>query len=220
MTFFLPEGRGLTLDEDWYASGCGISATLFGTILQSFSLRTIPCKKMFCTAAECVVKVNLFRSVVVLSWPEKDSRKFRKLMYYSTSLNPLHILRFLNKSLQFCFMAQQPLVGQVLFIIEASRSHSDTPVSAGLLWTSDQLVAETYILQNSKLTRDRHPCPRPDSNPQSQQASGRGPRLKSRGHWDRHKSLQYRYEVRGSDCKSIVCILVLSPVLCFGIRKH
>jgi hypothetical protein len=32
-------------------------------------------------------------------------------------------------------MAQQPLVGQDLLIIEASRSHSDTPHSVGLLWT-------------------------------------------------------------------------------------
>jgi len=28
-------------------------------------------------------------------------------------------------------------------IIEVSRSYSDTPQSVGLLWTSDQLVAET-----------------------------------------------------------------------------
>jgi hypothetical protein len=34
-------------------------------------------------------------------------------------------------------------VGQGLLIIEASRSHSDTPHSVGLLWTSDQPDAET-----------------------------------------------------------------------------
>jgi len=34
-------------------------------------------------------------------------------------------------------MTQQSLVGQGLLIIEASRSHSDTPHSVGLLWTSD-----------------------------------------------------------------------------------
>jgi len=39
-------------------------------------------------------------------------------------------------------MAQQPLVGQGLLIIEVSRSHSDTPHSVGLLWTSDQPDAE------------------------------------------------------------------------------
>jgi hypothetical protein len=38
----------------------------------------------------------------------------------------------------FLPMAQQPLVGQGFLIIEASRSHSDTSHSVGLLWTSDQ----------------------------------------------------------------------------------
>jgi hypothetical protein len=43
----------------------------------------------------------------------------------------------------FSPMAQQPLVGQGLLIIEASRSPSDTPQSVGLLWTSNQPDAET-----------------------------------------------------------------------------
>jgi hypothetical protein len=38
--------------------------------------------------------------------------------------------------------------------------------------------------QHTILTRDRHPCCRRDSNPQSQQASGRRPK-RSRGHQDR-----------------------------------
>jgi hypothetical protein len=37
-------------------------------------------------------------------------------------------------------VTQQPLVGQGLLIIEASRSHSDTPHSVGLLWTNDSIV--------------------------------------------------------------------------------
>jgi len=41
------------------------------------------------------------------------------------------------------FTARQPLVGQGLLIIEASRSRSDTPHSVVLLWTSDQSDAET-----------------------------------------------------------------------------
>ena len=40
-------------------------------------------------------------------------------------------------------MAQQPPVGEGLLIIEALRSHSDTLQSVGILWTSDQPVAET-----------------------------------------------------------------------------
>jgi len=49
------------------------------------------------------------------------------------------------------------------------------PQSVGLLWTSDQFVAENSIRQRTTLTRERHPCPRWDSNPQSQQASSRRP---------------------------------------------
>jgi hypothetical protein len=43
----------------------------------------------------------------------------------------------------FFSTTQQRLVGQGLLITEASRSHSDTPHSVGLLWTSDQHDAET-----------------------------------------------------------------------------
>jgi hypothetical protein len=68
------------------------------------------------------------------------------------------------QELHFIFpKAQQLLVGQGLRFIEASRSHSDTPHSVGLLWTSDQPVAETSIWQHTILTTDRHPCLRWDS---------------------------------------------------------
>jgi len=73
----------------------------------------------------------------------------------------------------FIFMAQQPLVGQGQLFVHSWRSHSlDTPHSVGLLWTSAQLDAETWTWRHSTLTRDRPPCPRGDSNPQSQRASG------------------------------------------------
>jgi hypothetical protein len=39
-------------------------------------------------------------------------------------------------------MVQKPVVGQGPVIIEASRSHSDTPQSVGLLWSRDQPDAE------------------------------------------------------------------------------
>jgi hypothetical protein len=48
-------------------------------------------------------------------------------------------------------------------------THNDTPQAVGLLWTSDHLVAETSTWQH---TTDKHPCPRWDSNPRSQLASG------------------------------------------------
>jgi len=57
----------------------------------------------------------------------------------------------------------------------ASRSHSDTPYSVGLLWTSDQPDAATATWQHTKFRRSKHLCSRQDSNPKSQQASGRWP---------------------------------------------
>jgi len=64
-------------------------------------------------------------------------------------------------------MTQQPPVGQGLLIIEDSWSHSDTPRSVRLLWTSDQSDAETSTRQHTTFTTDRRPFPRRDSNPQS-----------------------------------------------------
>ena len=71
--------------------------------------------------------------------------------------------------------ARQPPVGQGLLIIKSSRSHSDTPHSVGLLWTSDQPDAEVSTWQNTTFTTGGHPRPRRDSNPQSQQANGSRP---------------------------------------------
>jgi len=51
----------------------------------------------------------------------------------------------------------------------------EAPQLVGLLWTSDQPDAETSTRQHTTLPTDRHPCSRLDTNPQSQQASGRRP---------------------------------------------
>jgi len=56
------------------------------------------------------------------------------------------------------------------------------PTLGKFLCTSDRPGAVTNTWQHTTLTRDRHRCPRRDSNPQSQQASGCRPC----GHWDRH----------------------------------
>jgi hypothetical protein len=48
---------------------------------------------------------------------------------------------------------------------------SDIPHSVGHPWTSDRSVAETSIWQHTTLPRDKHPCPRRDSNAQPQQES-------------------------------------------------
>jgi hypothetical protein len=68
-------------------------------------------------------------------------------------------------------LAQQPLMGQGLLIIEASRSYSDTPHPIGHPQTSNQPDAKTSIWTHTTLARNRNPCPQRDSNPQPQQAN-------------------------------------------------
>ena len=56
-------------------------------------------------------------------------------------------------------VAQQPLVGQGLLIIEVSRSHSFRHTILGtLLLTSDLPNSETSTCKHTTLIRDRHPC--------------------------------------------------------------
>jgi len=69
-------------------------------------------------------------------------------------------------------MAKQPLVDQVLFISEASLSHSDTLHTIGLLWMNDKPDAQTSTRQQTTVIRDKHPCPWWDFNPKSQLAKG------------------------------------------------
>ena len=45
------------------------------------------------------------------------------------------------------YLAQKPPVGQGLLIQKVSRSHNDAPELVGLLWNSDQLVAEISTWQ-------------------------------------------------------------------------
>jgi hypothetical protein len=74
---------------------------------------------------------------------------------------------------------------------EASRLLSHTPLSAGLLWTSDQPVAETYTWQHTTFTIDSHvPGGIRTLNPSKQAAAD--PRRRPRGHWDRQQYLIYK----------------------------
>jgi len=53
-------------------------------------------------------------------------------------------------------MVEQPLVGQVLPIVKASRSHSDTPHLVGLLWTSGHPETKTSTWQHTTQQTDIH----------------------------------------------------------------
>ena len=92
---------------------------------------------------------------------------------------------FIYSPLPSPLMAQQPLLGQDLLIVEVSRSHSDTPQSVGLLWTSDQSDAETSTWQHTTLTRNRHPCSGGFRTHNPSMWATADPRLIQRGQEDR-----------------------------------
>jgi hypothetical protein len=111
-----------------------------------------------------------------LKWTDYDM--YHLLTYFKQSTSsPIYLLYFqMSFGWQskhfFPPMGQYPPLCQGPLTVEASRSHSDTPHSVGLLWTGEQPVAETSTWQYVTLIRERHPWPRRDSNPQSQQANG------------------------------------------------
>jgi len=70
--------------------------------------------------------------------------------------------------------------------IRDPRSHSDTPHSVRLLWTSDQPETNTYIpdnIQHSQETNIRDPDGIGTSNPSKQAVAE--PRFRKRKHWVR-----------------------------------
>ena len=81
--------------------------------------------------------------------------KFSHFPFLNTRVFPSSRVKVVNFPL--ISIAKQPSEGQDLLISEASGSHSDTPQSVGLLWTSDQPDPENSTLQNATLTRDRLP---------------------------------------------------------------
>ena len=88
-----------------------------------------------------------------------------------------------RRVIAFIFMTQQPLVSPDLLFVQVSRSHSDTPHSVGLLWTSDQPDAETSTRQNTTLTTDRHPYLGGIRTHNPSKRAAAYPLLKPRGHW-------------------------------------
>jgi len=65
----------------------------------------------------------------------------------------------------FCSRRATAIIGPGAPIVEASRLHSGTPHSVGLLWTSDQDVTEASTWQHTIFARETHSCLRRYSNP-------------------------------------------------------
>ena len=108
----------------------------------------------------------------ILTWPQIGTSMLRK-GNFPDKLVFVHTFIFFS-------WRDSPPGGLGLFLIHenfggSQITHNDTPQSVGFLWTSDQLVVETSTWQHTTLTTDKYPCPWWDSNPRSQQASGRRP---------------------------------------------
>jgi len=99
----------------------------------------------------------------------------RNLRHQTGHLNQssfFHILtKYFNKAYLISSTAQRPCWarpphywGFTITLIQQS---------VRLLWMSDRPDAETSIWKHTTLTRDRHPCPRLESNPKYQQVRGR-----------------------------------------------
>jgi len=99
-----------------------------------------------------------------------------KKNYQKYMLRSYRFSTYLNRIFCFFFWQDSPLSGPGPPHSQSFQiTLDDAPQSVGLLWTSDHLVAETSTWHHTTLTTHIHPCPQWDSNPQSQQASGRRP---------------------------------------------
>ena len=87
----------------------------------------------------------------------------------------------------FLILAQQPPMGQGLLIHEVSRSHNYAPQSVGLLWTSDQLVRQIPLPDNTQHSQQTniHAAGGTRTHNLSRRAAA-DQHLRPRGHWDRH----------------------------------
>jgi hypothetical protein len=99
-------------------------------------------------------------------------------------------------------MARHPLGGLGLLIVrDFAITHSfDTPHSVGLLWTSDQPVEETSTWPQTTHTRDKYPCPGWIRTHNPSKRAAIDPRLRPRGHCDRHAKRSSYLKLHWADC--------------------
>ena len=78
----------------------------------------------------------------------------------STFVDLLHFAYW--NLIQCIFLALWPDACNGLFILDVCRSHTMTQQIGKILWTSDQLVAETPTWQHTTVTINKYPCLRWD----------------------------------------------------------
>jgi len=93
-----------------------------------------------------------------------------------------------TKAFRF-FMRRQPFVGQMLLIIEASRSHSDTTHPLGLLWMNDQPNIETSTWKHVVRIKRQTSMPSAGFEPAIPKSERPQTHALEHGHWDQHQSV-------------------------------
>ena len=126
-----------------------------------------------------------FRAAATVRWFSHVSLLSRLVLHSQTKF-------CVQRGFLCLFLARHPPVGQGLLIHEVSISHTTTHQSVGLLWTSDEPVAETSTWQHSQQS-DIHARDGIRTHSFSKRAAA-DPRLRQRGHWDRHTGVTlYKY---------------------------
>jgi hypothetical protein len=93
-------------------------------------------------------------------------------------------------------------------------THNDAPRLVGILWTSDQLVAETSPWHHTTNTTEKHPCPGGIRTHNRSRRAAVDLCLRLRGHWDRPNTNKCTIISRCS-------LITTHPPTCFGhLRGH
>jgi len=101
-----------------------------------------------CTAPQCLYKGDLYLYNVTCC-------DIRKLSFAAMNNNAGWSVWFSREIIDcLSFLVRLSSVGKGLLIIDTSLSHSDTPHSVGLLWTSDKPEADTATWLHTTLTTD------------------------------------------------------------------
>ena len=120
---------------------------------------------------------NLRAVIMAMNRGKATGRRARVMHYHTESVRLLLLLiSHSSNGLFFLSVAQQPNLHLGHLIVEVSRSPTERNIHrVGILWTSDQVVADATTTQHTTNTKDEHSCPQRYSNPRSQQSSGLSP---------------------------------------------
>jgi hypothetical protein len=132
----------------------------------------------------CNINRIIYFVVSSSSWDVTSLHSIYNIIF-SSLLNFLFIFIYIYFHFLFFYFlflhGATPPVGQGPFILEASRSHTDTPHSVDLLRTNDLPDA---VISTWQHTTDLHAPGRIRSHNPSKGAAA-DPRLRLRGHWNR-----------------------------------